>query len=565
MTTAPSSPALRPEAPAQCVLLFAAGSPLFEDGDLQMLARSAGVQQAWSQGLARGGESLLSRVGGSFALAWRTVDGTTCLATDRFAVQSMCWRMDCNTLRWAQRADALAPRAMDALDPQALFDYLYFHVIPSPRTVFRGVRRLPPGHLLRCTLDGQVTLQPFWQPQFEPVRQPDFAQLANQFRGRLEAAVGAQLDGSKPACFLSGGTDSSTVAGMIGLAGGTPAHTYSIGFEAEGYDEMAYARLAAKHFGCTHHEYYVTPADLVQRMAEVATHYDQPFGNSSAVPAYFCARMAHADGVSHILAGDGGDELFGGNTRYAKQTVFSWYGRLPDGLRTQGLEPLLRRDRLGNLGLLKKAASYSEQARVPMPDRLQSYNLLERLGIDEVLTPEFLSQVRPQLPLEDQRGVWQSIAADNDLDRMLAFDWRYTLAETDLPKVMGTTGLAGLSVGFPMLDPGLVDLAQRLPADYKLRRLKLRWFFKEALRGFLPDEIIRKPKQGFGLPFGVWAHRDRALFDMCAAALHSLAGRGLVQPRFLQRLLQEHLPSHPKYYGEMVWILVMLELWLAGR
>ena len=183
------------------MLLFAAGSPLFEDGDLQMLARSAGVQQAWSQGLARGGESLLSRVGGSFALAWRTVDGTTCLATDRFAVQSMCWRMDCNTLRWAQRADALAPRAMDALDPQALFDYLYFHVIPSPRTVFRGVRRLPPGHLLRCTLDGQVTLQPFWQPQFEPVRQPDFAQLANQFRGRLEAAVGAQLDGSKPACL----------------------------------------------------------------------------------------------------------------------------------------------------------------------------------------------------------------------------------------------------------------------------------------------------------------------------------------------------------------------------
>jgi len=543
--------------------LRAFGRPIFQDKALQAIAEADGVAAAWRLAIARHGTDAFGQAGGDFSVAWRQPSGRIVLAVDRFAVRSLCYSVDAGRLKVAQRADQLSNRDASNLDPQALFDYLYFHVIPSPRTVFRGVHRVPPAHVVEFSTDGQLTVSPYWQPRFEPVRQPDFEQLREQFRDGLKEATRRQLDGSKPACFLSGGTDSSTVAGMIGLAGSAPAHTYSIGFEAEGYDEMAYARLASKHFGCSHHEYYVTPADLVSHMAVVAQHYDQPFGNSSAVPAYFCARLAQADGVSRILAGDGGDELFGGNTRYAKQKVFGWYDQIPAGLRTGMLEPLLSRQALGNLPLLKKAASYSEQARVPMPDRLQSYNQLERLGVAEVLTAEFLAQVQTEQPRRDQRAVWQAIRADNDIDRMLAFDWRYTLGETDLPKVCGTTQLAGLSVGFPMLDLDLLTLALHLPADWKVRRLKLRWFFKEALRGFLPDEIIQKPKQGFGLPFGVWAHRDPALFALCEAALHSLGGRGIVRREFIQRLLHEHLPSHPKYYGEMIWILVMLELWLS--
>lgn len=157
----------------------------------------------------------------------------------------------------------------------------------------------------------------------------------------LQDAVAAQLDGGKAACFLSGGTDSSTVAGMIGRAAGTAAATYSIGFDAQGYDEMEYARLASRHFGTQHHEYYVTPADLVKGIPHVAASYDQPFGNSSALPAYYCALMARDDGVTRILAGDGGDELFGGNVRYAKNRVFDAYQRVPGLLRRGLLEPWL--------------------------------------------------------------------------------------------------------------------------------------------------------------------------------------------------------------------------------
>jgi asparagine synthase (glutamine-hydrolysing) len=148
---------------------------------------------------------------------------------------------------------------------------------------------------------------------------------------------------------------------------------------------------------------------------------------------------------------------------------------------------------------------------------------------------------------------------------MLAYDWRYTLAEADLPKVRGSTQLAGVEVGFPFLEQALVDFSLALPTDYKLKGLKLRWFFKEALRGFLPDEIITKKKQGFGLPFGVWATRHAGLKAFAADSLHALAARGIVRREFVQPLLDAQLPAHPGYYGEMVWILMMLEQWMRSH
>jgi asparagine synthase (glutamine-hydrolysing) len=161
-----------------------------------------------------------------------------------------------------------------------------------------------------------------------------------------------------------------------------------------------------------------------------------------------------------------------------------------------------------------------------------------------------------------QRTVWAAAQASSELDRNLAFDWRYTLAESDLPKVRMATALAGVAVGYPLLDDALLAFSMRLPTGHKLRGLKLRWFFKEALRGFLPDEIITKPKHGFGLPFGVWASRDPKLSAFAAESVRGLAARGLLRQPFVDSLLRERLPENPGYYGEMVWISMMLEQWL---
>ena len=239
------------------------------------------------------------------------------------------------------------------IDPQAIFDYLYFHAIPSPRTIYKGIYRVPPAHYVLFE-NGQLTVAPYWIPTFEEVSPQPFDQLRDEFRALLQQATARQLDGGKAGCFLSGGTDSSTVAGMIGLAHGSPAATYSIGFEAEGYDEMAFARIAANRYKTEHHEYYVTPDDLVRSIPMVAASYDQPFGNSSALPAYYCAKMAKDDGITRILAGDGGDELFGGNSRYAKQRIFDWYQHIPGAVRRGVMEPLLGTSLAGRLPLYER-------------------------------------------------------------------------------------------------------------------------------------------------------------------------------------------------------------------
>ncbi|MDR7380145.1 asparagine synthase (glutamine-hydrolyzing) [Rhodoferax ferrireducens] len=544
---------------------LALGSPRFADARLAELARTDGAIAAWQAACAQDAAKAALQATGDFAVGLQQPSGRTFLAVDRFAIRSLCYRVVDGQLRFAERADALAQGPDGAeIDPQAIFDYLYFHAIPSPRTIFKGVFRLPPGHYALFD-NGQLTVAPYWVPTFAEQGNVSFDALRDEFRGLVRNAVAAQLDGGKAACFLSGGTDSSTVAGMLSdISGksGEKAATYSIGFDAEGYDEMEYARLAARHFKTEHHEYYVTPDDLVRSIANVASSYDQPFGNSSALPSYYCSRVAKDDGVTKILAGDGGDELFGGNARYAKQRVFGWYGVVPSALRSGLMEPLLDKSADSSIALLRKASSYVEQAKVPMPDRLQMYNLLLRLGVNDVLTPDFLAQVDIQGPAVQQRSVWSQAKADSQVNRMLAFDWRYTLAESDLPKVCGTTRLAGLGVGFPMLNEALLEFSLKLPTEYKLKGLKLRWFFKEALRGFLPDEILTKKKQGFGLPFGVWATRHDGLKQVATDALNSLATRNIVRPEFIHSLLGERLQEHPGYYGEMVWILMMLEQWL---
>ena len=524
--------------------------------------------EAWAELLQQHGpDAAAAQVGGDFAVALQLADGSVFIAVDRFAVRSLCYRIDSGvggtTLHCAERADALAAPSA-ALDDQGLFDYLYFHIIPSPRTVFSGVQRLPPGHS-GLFQHGRLRLTPYWRAHFKPLINPTFDSLKTEFRSLLRQAVQRQLDGSTPACFLSGGTDSSTVAGMLAEVAPSKPVCYSIGFEADGYDEMAYARIAARHFGCEHREIYFTPEHLVAQIPQVAAAFDQPFGNSSALPSFHCASQARADGVTRLLAGDGGDELFGGNSRYATQRLFDRWQRLPQALRSGLLDPFFALPLVAGLPLLRKGASYVRQANTPLPDRAQDYNLIKRIGYAELFTPAWLARVDVASVDAQQRAVWAQAVADNEIDRHLAYDWRYTLADCDLPKVVGSTGQAGVAVGFPMLDDALVDFSLRLPADYKVRGKALRWFFKEALRGFLPGEVIEKKKQGFGLPFGVWMVQHEGLSRLTRDALASLVERGLVQAAFVRRFFDTLLPQHPHYYGTMAWILIMLEHWLRAH
>jgi asparagine synthase (glutamine-hydrolysing) len=540
-----------------------AGRPRFQDQDLAAVAADRGPLQAWSLAFERYGELAAAHVDGDFAVAFRHSNGRTFLAVDRFAIHPLCYSIANGAIEFSQRADELAGPS-PSLDLQALFDYLYFHVIPSPRTVFPGVSRLPAAHALVFDRD-QTLVRQWWVPSFNNHGHSSFDDLREEFLHLLRQSIADQLDRAEIGCFLSGGTDSSTVAGMLGKVTGSPARTFSIGFDAEGYDEMEYARIAVRHFRTEHHEYYITPDDLVRAIPRVAAYYDQPFGNSSALAAYYCASNARSVGVQRILAGDGGDELFGGNTRYAKQRVFSWYDAVPSPLRAVIKPALCGWRGPAHVPLVRKAARYVEQASVPMPDRLQTYNLLMRLGVDNVLTPAMRERIDVDSPSLQQSEVWRQPATSSIVDQMLAFDWKYALADNDLPKVCGTAALAGILPGFPLLDDRLVDFSLRLRPNDKLRGLTLRWFFKEALKGFLPDAILAKKKHGFGVPFGVWTTRHAGLRKLAEQSLCNLSDRNIVRATFINELLERQLPEHPAYYGEMVWILMMLEQWLQAH
>jgi len=511
------------------------------------------------------GVTMMAQIGGNYALV--IIDGSqrqVFAATDRFASETLCYSLADGVLRISDRADCCVPPDR-SLDRQAIYDYLFFHMIPAPRTIFEAVSRIPAASGALFSASGCEQMR-HWPLRFQEDRRVPFDSARQDFRRLIRQSVVDQIgDQSQVGAFLSGGTDSSTVAGMLCDVLGKPAQTYSIGFEAEGYDEMEYARLAARHFGCTHHEYYVTPQDLLASIGDIARFHDQPFGNSSALPSYYCARMARQDGCTRMLAGDGGDELFGGNSRYATQRVFQAYQAIPGPLR--GLvEPLCGDGSLlRKIPLARQATGYVRHSRIPMPDRLQSFNLFLRLDPAQVMTPEFLDGIDPDEPFRHMRRTWNECPDAAFINRMLAYDWRYTLADSDLPKVRGATAMAGIEVGYPLLDDRLVDFSMVLEPEWKLRRLKLRWFFKEALRGFLPDEIITKKKHGFGLPYGPWMARDPALRDLARDSLENLVARRLVQSKFVEALLDHHLPDHPGYYGEMVWILMMLEQWLRGQ
>jgi len=542
------------------------GNFAWRDKELSDRAVRLDPQGVVAHAYRRYGEKFLEQLSGRFAVAvWDPAQKTGLVATDRFARMPVYWAHRDGATWIAPTADQVLQNAdlSPEVSHQALYHYLFFHMVPSPGSIYPQVNKLPAAHALRIDRHGA---QPFcyWIPTFK--EQPlGRGEKADETLLHLLRTAVAQLDGgATTGAFLSGGLDSSTVSGMLAQnRADAPAATFSIGFDAPGYDEIAYARIASEHFHTQAFEYYVTPEDVMDALPRVAAAYDEPFGNSSAIPAYFCARLAKEHGMQRLLAGDGGDELFAGNARYAKQTVFEVYQRLPGPLRNRLLEPLAAR--LPRKGALGKLNSYISQAKVPLPARLHTYNFLTRFALESLFSPDFLERVDTALPLRLEEQIYQRPADASRLNRMLYLDWQHTLADNDLRKVNRMCELAGIEVEYPMLDDHLVEFSALVPSTRKMRFNRLRDFYKGAVSGFLPEQIIHKKKHGFGLPFGVWMSSHKGLQELAHDNLASFRQRGIMHGDFLDELLTLHDSSHAGYYGEMVWLLVMLELWLSGR
>lgn len=549
------------------ILAAIIGFPRWKDDGLAKLAAINGHAAALAEAYRRKGEGLCGELLGAFSLA--VIDparNTVLLALDRIGQHHLFYAHTAAGLMFGSSADAvLAHSDVSAeINPQAVFDYVYSHHCPSPGSIYQHLRKLDCAECL-IYREGEIRLARYWQPEFHEQAGSQDA-LAEQLRASIFGAVARFDDGAKLGAFLSGGLDSSTVAGALARVRPDGAETFSMGFPVEGYDEMAYARIAAQHFKTRQHEFYLSPDDAVAAIPKIAAAYDEPFGNSSALPTYFCARLAKEHGIDLLLGGDGGDELFGGNERYVKQQIFEPYGRLPGWARA-GLEAGLSGlpTGLAERFPARKIARYIEQAKVPLPDRLHDYNFLHRVKLAEVFAADFLDGVDGDAPLDNQRECYRRPPQASALNRMLYLDWKITLHDNDLVKVNKMCELAGVRVAYPMLDDDVVDLSCRVPSRLKIRHGRLRWFYKQAMAGFLPEAILKKSKHGFGLPFGIWLKDHAPLRELAYDSVDALKRRPYFRADFLDQAIAMHRSGHASYYGELIWVLMMLELWFAAR
>lgn len=451
----------------------------------------------------------------------------------------------------------------DSISLDAVYHYLYYHVVPSPLCIYKNFSRLLPGHYLIYQNDRLKTLA-YWHPTLVAETNQSFSEKKEKLHELVSSAIRQEQQGSVGA-FLSGGIDSTSVLGFLTKSAGHPVDAFTIGFDAKNFDEVTFAKIAADKYKADHHIYYLQPKDIINSFWELQSSLSQPFGNASLVPAYFCAKMAKKHNIQTLYAGDGGDELFGGNTRYAKQMLLSNYHHIPKVIRKKLIEPATQLMRpLEKNKLIHKVFSYIAQANTPMPQRMETYNLLNRIGVQNILNPEVVRDINSHAPLQLLCHYYTQTDAKSILGKMLATDLKFTLSDNDLVKVRTACECAGVKVSFPLLSDALLQFALTLSDRDKVKGQQLRSFYKKAMVNIIPKTILQKSKHGFGLPYGLWMLEDANLKEFSFEHLNALKQRNWVQDQFLDKLLSEYLVRFPNYYGVMSWVLIMLEGWMQN-
>jgi len=511
------------------------------------------------------GADFLELLHGGFSLAlWDERAQRLILAIDRIGVKSLYWCREERGLLFASRAGSVRAARKGPVEPnpKAILQFLLFSAVPAPLTSDCGMEKLRPGTSITFEA-GRVVERQYWDLEYPESENQSVASWSRELREGMRSAVHLHLTGCEQAStgsYLSGGTDSSSVVAFCSEKH-HPAQTFSIAFEEASFSEVEFARTTAKNFGAKHHEKFLTPRDASEALYKLIAYYDEPFANSSAIGSYYCALMARENGVHTLLAGDGGDELFAGNERYASDKRFALYHELPHWLRHGLIEPLVALLPLDNskLGLPRK---YVRRANIPNPRRILSYGFFLNLAPEEVFEDGFLGQVGTENWLAIPESHFRKPQTTSELNRILYLDAKMTLADNDLRKVSGTAELAGVNVRYPLLDDRLVALSGRIPSALKLKGFEKRYIFKQAMKGILPEKVLYKKKHGFGVPLAQWLLQNPQMSELMRDLMHDpqTRQRGYFRAGFFERLMIMHR-KQPNFYGEIVWYLLALELW----
>jgi asparagine synthase (glutamine-hydrolysing) len=503
------------------------------------------------------GEQAFGRLRGMFGLAiWDRPRQTLLVARDRAGIKPVYYAERGGRLHFASEIKSLlvAGAADRNIDLGALDHYLTFLYTPPDGSIFRGVRKLPPGHYLRW-MDGQVQVKRYWQLSAAETFAGTDVDAADQLHTVLRDAVQSHLISDVPlGAFLSGGIDSSLVVGLMAEVSERPVQTFSIGFDEPQFDELDHARKVAAHFKTDHHEFVVRP-DALAILDRLVQHFDEPFADSSAIPTWYVCEMARRH-VTVVLSGDGGDELFGGYDRYLPHPRVAAFDRLPIPRKRQAAAaawPLLPHGTRGKNFLRHVARDdrgrFLDATAFFQPDEKRS-----------LYTDDLLQGVDPHAAERYAARQFDGLDGLPFGSQMMKFDFRTYLPEDVLVKVDRMSMAHSIESRVPLLDNHVIDFAATLPLRTKIQHGVRKVLLKQVASRILPPEIINRRKQGFGVPVGVWFRGS--LRNTFSDVLRSQRARerGYFNQRFIDRLLAEHL-SGVRDHSMRLWQLVVLELW----
>jgi len=506
------------------------------------------------------GPQCLGRLRGMFAFAiWDRHDRSLFIARDRLGQKPLCYLEDRDGISFASEPKAFL--ADPAFTPRpnlaGISHYLSYQYVPTPMSGFEGVKKLPPAHYM-LVQDGEIRIERYWRLSYARKLQLTEGEARDALLEKLTDAVRMRLVSDVPlGAFLSGGIDSATVVALMAQVGASPK-TFSIGFEEKDYDERAYARQVAERHATDHHEFIVRP-QVMEILSRLIWHFNEPYADSSAIPTYYLAQLTRQH-VTVALTGDAGDESFAGYDRYVANQMAGWLDRAP-GPVTTGLRMLAAS--LPTSGsskrTLARARRFLEAAGESRERRYARWMMHFHPSMkNELCTPLLRDAAGDSVDL--LVDAYRDSDAPDFIDATLDVDVRQYLPDDLLVKVDIATMAHGLEARSPFLDHEVMEFAASLPSSFKLRGSMKKYILKRAVRELLPDEIIDRPKMGFGVPVEHWFRGE--LREMAHDVLldSTMRARGYFRTECVERLLREHVAGTRNWHYQL-WNLLMLELW----